>query len=394
MIRRWSILLVAAALTLLSGLSARGSLPPSAPLTIRHAQPAAPAYHSPGGSADDGDRLYEWPPRLRLKSVRPEVPEHGELKRVYGYDALGRFLTRDPIGYANGLNLYQYVRSNPLAYTDPWGLTAKAGTAGFSDLGQWVPEVYNMLPDGHSHQDRYSDIYLPRFAPAMTRAMHDRIGPVGTMGDPDPVRGAAHFLTEVVGGAAYAVEGVAIAGVEVWRGDFQKKETPLLGWAELNIARGLEYGDPLQFATGTAELLSVAGMRVRPKISTRSTSRHVNFDVDSPAPKKPAVGDRLQRNWGGDSGPHGQSWTRDPYSRQSRNSLGLETQNTGEFVSSGTLVDDAGVAAKPADPWGRFAGGGDEVLVPNAQQQIRLDAVTMPDDPLPFELPTDPRPRP
>jgi RHS repeat-associated protein len=35
---------------------------------------------------------------------------------------LGRFLTRDPAGYIDGLNLYQYVRSNPLIYTDPWGL--------------------------------------------------------------------------------------------------------------------------------------------------------------------------------------------------------------------------------------------------------------------------------
>jgi RHS repeat-associated protein len=34
----------------------------------------------------------------------------------------GRFLTRDPIGYAGGINLYSYVRNNPTNYADPSGL--------------------------------------------------------------------------------------------------------------------------------------------------------------------------------------------------------------------------------------------------------------------------------
>ena len=102
MIGRWSNLAVAAALTLLCGLSAQGSLQPRVPLTNRHAHAAAPAYHSPGGITDDGQRLYEWTPRLRLKSVRPKVPEHGDLKRVYGYDALGRRIQRQTWEFADG----------------------------------------------------------------------------------------------------------------------------------------------------------------------------------------------------------------------------------------------------------------------------------------------------
>jgi len=35
--------------------------------------------------------------------------------------ALGRFLQRDPIGFADDYNLYRYVKNNPTTYTDPSG---------------------------------------------------------------------------------------------------------------------------------------------------------------------------------------------------------------------------------------------------------------------------------
>ena len=34
---------------------------------------------------------------------------------------LGRFLQRDPIGYNDGMNLYEWLKSNPLYYADPTG---------------------------------------------------------------------------------------------------------------------------------------------------------------------------------------------------------------------------------------------------------------------------------
>ena len=103
---------------------------------------------------------------------------------------------------------------------------------------------------------------------------------------------------------------------------------------------------------------------------------------------------KVARNWGGKSREWGESWTTDPVVTQSRNSLGLETTNTAEYLFQGVIVDNSGVRVQKAVKWGRFAGGGQETLIPNAKKQVRVDAWTMPGEPMPFTLPTDPLPLP
>jgi len=100
--------------------------------------------------------------------------------RARYYDpVLKRFISEDPIGISGGMNLYRYVHSNPLSYSDPMGLDVRvslyhgAGGAGHLGIGlvtgegeqgtvgfypatpptgplQWVPGV--VLPDDPSSQ--------------------------------------------------------------------------------------------------------------------------------------------------------------------------------------------------------------------------------------------------
>jgi RHS repeat-associated protein len=57
----------------------------------------------------------------------------------YGYrfysPCTGRWITRDPLGEAGGVNLYGFVQNNPVNFFDPWGLAAY----GDSDRGQFGP---------------------------------------------------------------------------------------------------------------------------------------------------------------------------------------------------------------------------------------------------------------
>lgn len=54
--------------------------------------------------------------------------QHIGLLGLYYYKArfysptLGKFLQTDPVGYADDLNLYTYVKNNPLNYSNPMGL--------------------------------------------------------------------------------------------------------------------------------------------------------------------------------------------------------------------------------------------------------------------------------
>ena len=65
-------------------------------------------YMFTGRRYDTGTSLYYY----RARYYNPEI---------------GRFLQTDPIGYVDGLNMYTYVRNNPVTNVDPFGLDAISG---------------------------------------------------------------------------------------------------------------------------------------------------------------------------------------------------------------------------------------------------------------------------
>jgi len=70
------------------------------------------------------------------------------LFRAYS-PTLGRWLARDPAGYHDGLNLYQYVSSRALSYIDPFGLAETCGPTVWALTGSWCAdeEVYDAARD-------------------------------------------------------------------------------------------------------------------------------------------------------------------------------------------------------------------------------------------------------
>jgi RHS repeat-associated protein len=62
--------------------------------------------------------------------------------RTY-HPPLGRWLSRDPVGYADGMSLYEYVASDPVGYTDPRGLAVRV--IGDRQLAQQVKQALDQM---------------------------------------------------------------------------------------------------------------------------------------------------------------------------------------------------------------------------------------------------------
>ncbi|MBS0622582.1 MAG: RHS repeat protein [Verrucomicrobia bacterium] len=68
------------------------------------------------------DSCYENPWGFCSKRREGELLLFG---RRYYHPSSGRWISPDPLGHADGPNLYAYCRNNPLGVIDPWGLSAK-----------------------------------------------------------------------------------------------------------------------------------------------------------------------------------------------------------------------------------------------------------------------------
>ena len=74
-----------------------------------------PSFTTVSASSADWETLYccyRWDSETGLYQARYR----------YLHPTLGRWITRDPKEYINGLNLYMYVKNTPINFTDPYGL--------------------------------------------------------------------------------------------------------------------------------------------------------------------------------------------------------------------------------------------------------------------------------
>jgi RHS repeat-associated protein len=82
------------------------------------------------------------------------------------YDSgTGRFVTRDPIGYSGGINIYRYAGNNPIEWIDPDGLAGRALSAPPTrgPDGLKLPPGTDVHPDPNNpaHDPNY-DIDIPK----------------------------------------------------------------------------------------------------------------------------------------------------------------------------------------------------------------------------------------
>ncbi len=89
------------------------------------------------GNLEDRD---SWPIQPFTYTSREWDKETGlYYYRARYYDPMeGRFISKDPIGFRGGINLYSYVKNNPIRYRDPYGLFGWDTVAG--KLGPYLVE--------------------------------------------------------------------------------------------------------------------------------------------------------------------------------------------------------------------------------------------------------------
>lgn len=105
------------------------------------------------------------------------------------YDpTIGRFIQRDPIGYDDGMNLYQFVGGNPVNRVDPLGLAGQPATAPTSQPStQPAPaapydEIHDLWERMKWDASQPAPKYQKQLLEKLTKAFDNKFGVIAGVG--------------------------------------------------------------------------------------------------------------------------------------------------------------------------------------------------------------------
>ncbi|MCK9614270.1 MAG: hypothetical protein M0R48_02055 [Candidatus Omnitrophica bacterium] len=350
---------------------------------------------------------------------------------------IGRFITADTITQApfnpQTLNRYSYCGNNPINYIDPtghwfWfaiaavfigaasGAAISAITGGDIGAGAICGAISGALffAAGSAIGGLATALAIQEGTAAMTMltagihtiagAMSGALGAVATGGNP----GMSAVIGGLSAGVSAGVSGIFPIqgkGFDAFVGEGLQRTTvgAILGGG-ISLAMGGTFGAGAAQGAMTSSIAYIANCtlhkvetKVRNALNTKKpivlASALYNDDDQLPIggpPLMPAAGypagggssglggAKVYRVWGGGSGSQGRSWTTvNPQTVPNfRGQAGLPPQNTGRFVSEGTITNSSGVTVKSAEPIYGNPGGLTEVVIPDSSTQVRLERVS------------------
>ena len=189
------------------------------------------------------------------------------------YDpAIGRYLARDPVGYADGLNVYLYVHGNPVNFIDPLGLLTPKETAGI---------VGGYLKRGAELVLRYA---REMHSPDLVRNVRRSAKLVGSLsGDP---KGTAGRLVREHAPGISLYRKVHHATEAVYDIHYSQEEE---SWSE-SVEAGEKVRDSVVSAEGHAAIIWLGAKAIRNKYGAKPPTPRKQpppIPKEGGAPKKP-----------------------------------------------------------------------------------------------------------
>jgi RHS repeat-associated protein len=306
---------------------------------------------------------------------------------------LSRFISPDPVSVhrlRGDPNPYAYAMGSPLRYTDPVGLQDDPDAPSDDPDVIYDNAVPASLPSPEASSDQSGggcigaqECSAPFYQGLASSSAHDaavsadNLGTANSLGQPSG-QAAANAAEATNEGSPGPYGGVS---VEPFTGGYSNPEGDF-GYAGYRNLDTPYPASTVPLQIGFVLLTAGVGVAIEALTTTAEVASELvpatEAAVEGEGLGAPKVGDTVYRVYGENNNPLGQSWTRvDPSTVENfREAAGLPDVNTGRFVIEGQLTSVEGVTTRGALELDGHAGGLDEVVIPNASQQVEITNVS------------------